>query len=306
MMRLINWFTTSVPRVIVGVASVITVIIILMSSWYTVDEGTRGVLTRNGSFVSVVDPGLGFKVPIIDTVTSMEIRNMSLEMDVHVYSSDTQQYKAKVTVNYDLDPGQVETIFKQEGVHYADRRLKPLVETEMKEVAGKFTAQRTIQERDVFGIEVRDAIREVAKNYRVNVTEVQVQNIDFTEQFEGAIETAMLAKAKVEEERQILEQKRITAETRVVDATADANAARERANGEADAKITNAKAEAARISSIGEAEAAAIRAKGEALATSPGLVAYTYALAAMQWDGKLPTQFVPGSAIPFVDAGKPQ
>lgn len=283
------------------VAVTFGILISLFGTIYIVDEGNRGVLTRNGAFVEVKGPGLDFKIPIIDSVTHMEIRNMRIEVPVSVYSSDTQQYAAAVSVNYDLNPAEVERIFKSEGIDYADRRLKPLVETTLKEVAGKFSAQRTIQERDVFGAQVRDAIREQASGYGINVTEVQVTNIDFTDQFEGAIEDAMLAKAKVEEERNILEQKRIQAETRVVEATAQANARREEAQGEADAVRFAAEAEAVRIEQIGEAESEAIRKKADALRNNPELTAYTYALAAQNWDGLLPTHFVPGSALPILN-----
>ncbi len=285
-----------------GAVSLIALVIAL-SSFYIVQEGERGVLTRNGAFVSIQEPGLGFKVPIIDKVTDMEVRNMALQFDVQVYSLDTQQYTAAVTINYDLDPSAVERIFKQEGVYYADRRLKPLAETQMKEIAGKFTAQRTIQERDIFGAKVRDAVRDNAKRYGISITEVQVQNIDFTEQFEKAIEDAMLAKAKVTEEENILQQKKVQAETRVVEATAQANAAREEARGQADAKVTQAQAEATRIAAIGQAEADAIQKKADALRDNPELASYTYALASMNWDGKLPTQFIPGSTLPILNVG---
>ena len=288
-------------KIIAGVSAVV-IAGLGFSSFYVIDEGERGVLTRNGAFVSVEEPGLGFKVPFIDSVTAMEIRNMKQEMPAHVYSSDTQQYKAQISVNYDLNPSEVERIFKSEGVYYADRRLRPIVEKVLKEVAGKYSAQRTIQERDVFGAEVRDAIKAEAAKYGINITEVQLTNIDFTDQFEAAIETAMLAKAKVEEERNILEQKRIQAETQVVEATAQANAERERAKGAADAKRIEAEAEAARIQQVGDAEAEAMRKKSEALRNNPELTEYTRAQAAQNWDGKLPDTFVPGSALPIVDA----
>lgn len=287
----------------VGVVVIIGIfgLMISLGSFFLVKEGERGILTRNGRFVAVVNPGLSFKLPILDTVVPMEIRNMSIESDMRIYSSDTQQYAAKVVVNYELDPASVETIFKREGMNYADRRLRPLVDTQLKEVAGKYSAQRTIQERDIYGGDVKMSIKDAAKEYNIIVTEVQVKNIDFTDQFEKAIENAMLAKAKVEEEKNILEQKRIQAETKVVEATAEANALRERAKGEADAKTTQAAAEAGRITMTGEAEATAINKKAEAIAKNPALTAYTYALAAQNWDGKLPEQFVPGSTLPIVN-----
>jgi regulator of protease activity HflC (stomatin/prohibitin superfamily) len=284
-----------------AVGGLLVLVMIGASSYFVVNEGELGVLTRNGAFVGTQKPGLGWKVPILDTVTDMEIRNMALQFDVHVYSLDTQQYTAAITVNYDLEPSAVEQIYKREGVSYAERRLKPLVETQMKEIAGKFTAQRTIQERDIFGAKVRDAVRDNAKRYNISVTEVQVQNIDFTEQFEKAIENAMLAKAKVTEEENILQQKKVQAETKVVEATAGANAAREVAKGQADAKVTQAKAEATRIAEIGQAEADAIQKKANALRDNPELASYTYALASMNWDGKLPTQFIPGSTLPILN-----
>lgn len=294
---------TSSPVVRWGGGAILALVLFfLVSPFYWVTEGTRGVLVRNGAYVSTQEPGFHFKIPLIDSVTTIEVRNMAKAMDVHVYSSDTQQYTARVTVNFDLDTSQVERIYKQEGVNYAERRLVPIVERTLKEVAGKFNAQRTIQERDIYGAQVRDAVRNAAKVYGVNVTEVQITNIDFTDQFEKAIETAMLAKAKVEEERNILDQQRIKAERVVVEATAQANANRERAKGEADAKITQAKAEAERISQTGLAEAKAIEAKTDALAKNPALVEYMRAEAAKRWNGVLPTTFVPGSALPVVDA----
>ena len=92
--------------------------------------------------------------------------------------------------------------------------------------------------------------------------------------------------AAVNKARQQLEQKKVDAERVVVQATADATA-----------RITAAKAEADAIRLKGEAEAAALQAKAAALRDNPGYVALT---AAEKWDGKLPTTFVPGSAVPFV------
>ena len=37
--------------------------IVLMSSWYTIDQGERGVILRNGAVVGTAEPGLNFKAP---------------------------------------------------------------------------------------------------------------------------------------------------------------------------------------------------------------------------------------------------
>jgi regulator of protease activity HflC (stomatin/prohibitin superfamily) len=91
---------------------------------------------------------------------------------------------------------------------------------------------------------------------------------------------------------QELAQKKVDAEKVVVQAQADAQA-----------RLAAAKAEADAIKLKGEAEASAIQAKANALRENPGLVALT---ATEKWDGKLPTTFVPGSAVPFVQVPRSQ
>ncbi len=46
----------------------ITALTVIGGSWYTVDEGYRGVALRNGAVIGTSEPGLGFKMPIIDSV----------------------------------------------------------------------------------------------------------------------------------------------------------------------------------------------------------------------------------------------
>lgn len=65
----------------------------------------------------------------------------------------------------------------------------------------------------------------------------------------------------------------------------------------ADSKLAIATADADAVRLKGEAEAAAIKAKSDALRDSPNLIELTKA---ENWNGALPTNFVPGSATPFL------
>ena len=46
----------------------------LFGSWYTIDQTQRGVLLRNGAFVEVVQPGLHFKWPWIESVYKIDMQ----------------------------------------------------------------------------------------------------------------------------------------------------------------------------------------------------------------------------------------
>src|SRR5262245_3692597 len=48
--------------------------ILVFMSYYTVAEGYRGVVVRTGAVVGIAEPGLGFKVPFIDSVYEMSVQ----------------------------------------------------------------------------------------------------------------------------------------------------------------------------------------------------------------------------------------
>ena len=41
---------------------------IFFGSWYQIDQGERGVHLRNGAVIGSSEPGLGFKLPIFDSI----------------------------------------------------------------------------------------------------------------------------------------------------------------------------------------------------------------------------------------------
>lgn len=65
---------------IFAIAGIVLVAFLVMNSFYTVDERERGVVLRLGKFHQVTEPGLKFKIPLIDQVERVsvtDIRNYS-------------------------------------------------------------------------------------------------------------------------------------------------------------------------------------------------------------------------------------
>jgi len=58
------------PKALAGVI-VLGILSVVLGSWYTVDEGERGVVLRYGAVSGVAQPGLGFKIPVIDSIVRM-------------------------------------------------------------------------------------------------------------------------------------------------------------------------------------------------------------------------------------------
>lgn len=282
---------------VLGVAGLF-LLTLAAGSWYTVEQGSRAVVLRWGELTSVRDPGLHWKVPIMDSVEDFEVRTQSLRFEgVQSYSKDIQQSESIVTVNYSLPAENVADVFTRFGTNYAERILQPAVLDRYKEVFGRYTAAELIANREVVGDAVQAAIAKDVERAGLIIYEVQVTNIDFTDEFERAVEAAATAKAEVSRADQVLLRKKVEAQTVVVEAEAQADANRAAAAGRADALRPEADAQAFQIEARGVAEAAAIEAKARALAANPDYVAY---FSAQQWNGQLPGTMLPGSAVPFV------
>jgi regulator of protease activity HflC (stomatin/prohibitin superfamily) len=278
----------------VSIASVVGIIALTVvgGSWYTVNEGYRGVTLRNGAVTGTADPGLGFKLPIIDSVVDISVQSQAqLYENILAYSRDQQTAGLSLSVNYRFPADQVETIYREYGGESGviSRLLDRQVLEEVKNVFGKFNASTAIQERERLAAEVQMAIQKAVIG-PIIVESVQIENIDFSDAYENSIEARMLAEVEVQKVRQNAEREKVTAEITVIQAQA-----------EADAQLARATAEAEATRIRGEAEASAIKAKADALRDNAGLIALTQA---ERWNGQLPTTMIPDSTVPFMDVVK--
>lgn len=273
---------------IAGGLAVLAALSVLFGTWYTIDQGTRGVILRNGALIGTAAPGLGFKLPLIDRVEKISVQTHVETFErMHTYSKDQQPAELKVSVNYRVAPDRVAEVYTAYGSldGVLARLIRPHVNQQVKIVFGGYTAVSAIQDRGKLNGEVAEAIQSSVGG-PVVVESVQIENIDFSKAYEQSIEQRMLAEVEVQRLRQNADREKVQAEITVTQANARANAVRAQAQAEADG-----------IRLRGEAEATAIRARGAALGDNPSLVSLVQA---EKWNGVLPTTMVPGAAVPML------
>jgi regulator of protease activity HflC (stomatin/prohibitin superfamily) len=277
---------------IIGIVVVLLVLVTLMGSWYTVDETERGVLLRNGAIVKVVEPGLSFKIPFIETVKFISVQsNATTYQGLQAYSKDQQTATLNVSVSWHVLPAEVDKVYMQ----YQDldglvsRLISRQVPTQVENVFGQYNAVSSVQNRGKFVNDVTKAIKDAIAG-PVVIDGVQIENIDFSDDYERSIALRMKAEVEVKTREQMLATEQVEAQIVVTRAQADA-----------DSRVAQAKADAEATRLRGEAEADAIKAKTQALSSNPALIELTKA---ERWDGKLPTTMLPNGTLPFIEAGK--
>jgi regulator of protease activity HflC (stomatin/prohibitin superfamily) len=268
------------------VLGILTALVGVFCSVYTIEQGDRGVVLRFGELSDITEPGLHFKIPLVETVQMMSVRTTKLNEKLAVYSKDAQALDVTMSVNYRANPADIDKIFTNYGLQYEQRVILPRVLAAPKDVIGRYAAVDIVQNRDELSRLILKDMQDFFLPMGIVVESINMENIDFSNTYEQSVEARMQAEVEVQKVKQNLERERLNAEI-----------VRVSAQGEADAQVARAKAEAEATILRGEAEAKAIEARNRALAQNPN---YVKLIEAERWDGKLPETMIPHQSLPIL------
>ena len=252
-----------------------------------VPNGKVAVVTEFGKAQDeVLEPGLHTK-GYFQVLHPMSVQKQKMTVELAAFSSDIQQVKTLITLNYNIDKVNAATLYREIGSNYVSTLMYPRVQENAKIVFSRYTAENLVQKRDVLSTEILTLMQEDLSSYGIHVSEVAIENIDFTDAFTNAVEA-----------KQVATQEKLTAQTQQERLTMEAEAQAER-------ETIAAQAQAERNKIAADAEAYAIMTKAEAEAEANAKVAASLSdtlidyVRAQAWDGKLPT--ITGDTPTIVD-----
>ncbi len=266
---------------------------IVVSSFFTVEEGHVGIVKRFSEAKHQVNPGLHFKVPFVDTVEEIEVRTRKNIEKMPSSTSEQMPVTVDASVNWTVNKEAAIELFRKYGglTQFEQRILDPRFRSATKSVIPQYTAEQLIQDRAVAIAGIESELIKEMEAFPVKVDNIQIENIVLPRKYLESIETKQTEKNLADAEKFRLERQKLEALREVN--TADAQAQGILKVAEAEAKATEIK---------GLAEAKAIEAKGKALRDNPLIIQLTQA---QSWDGVLP-QTVMGEkgALPILNIGK--
>lgn len=279
-------------KAVIGAIVGFVFVLLAFGTVYTVDDGERGAVVRTGKLVSVSEPGLHWKLPLVDSVHFFSVREFSHTFEgVEAYSSDQQPATLQISVSYRIDPTRIGELYTGFGTREGliENQVSRRSMEAFKQVFGTYTALSSIKDRTKLSHDITNAVTNSVDG-PLTIIGVQVEAVTFSPAYVASIEARMLVEVGVEKERQ-------TYEIEVI----QANTVRERAKARADSTRYQAEADAEATILRGDAEAKAIRARAEALAANSNLVEL---IKAERWNGVLPTTMLPNHSVPFIEASK--
>lgn len=257
----------------------------------SVPAGHVGVVEHFGQVrESTLQPGFHM-TGYFEHVHPVDIRTQRHNYQTEAFSSDIQQVGLTIAVNENISPDAAYKLYTTVGMNYLENLLEPRLMENAKVVISKYTAESLIANREKLSAEVLVKMQADMVQYGINVTAISIENIDFTDQYEAAIEAKQVATQ--EKQKAQTEQERMTME-------AEQSAKRKKIEADAAAEVQkiNADAEAYAIAAKAEAEAEANKKLNESITRE--LIDYNQIL---RWNGKLPTYMGGEGTLPILNLG---
>jgi membrane protease subunit HflC len=182
-------------KVIVVIAIIVIAAAVLAASLFTVDETEQAIVTQLGKFVKEVkEPGLHFKIPLIQAVHRFEARVM--EYDAAVAKIMTDDKKHLVIDNYArwkiVDPLKFyQTVGTESG---AQSRLDDIVFSEMREELARHSLTEIVSvNRSQIMDKVAEQCDQKAGDYGIRVIDVRIKRADLPEEVRHSVYDRMKA-----------------------------------------------------------------------------------------------------------------
>jgi len=261
---------------------IIAVLVLASLGMFTVDQRQNAIVFRLGEIISVkTEPGLYFKVPILDNVRFFETRILTLDSPEpeRFLTSEKKNVLVDSFVKWRIADVRQYYISVGGDEQRAQLRLAQTVNSSLRDEFGNRTVHDVVSgERDKIMNLMREKANEDARKIGVHVLDVRIKRVDLPQEVSESVYRRMEA-----------ERKRVANELRSTGA-AESEKIRADADRQREIIIAEAYREAQQVKGLGDAKGAAIYA--EAYQQNPEFYAFYRSLEAYRQSFKNKTDML--------------
>ncbi len=187
-------------RLIIGIAALLVIFGIISDSFYVLDQRRTALVTQFGETVRyVTEPGLKFKIPLIQDVRFFDKRIQNLVADTtEVIASDQKTMRVDAFTKYRIVDGLkfYQTAKDDRGFKL---RLSPILDSSLRQVLGSrpFITLLT-PERAGIMLKIREIVASQAKDFGVEVIDVRIMRVDLPDKSREAVYDRMKSEREKE------------------------------------------------------------------------------------------------------------
>jgi prohibitin 2 len=238
---------------------VIFILIFMFKIYIIVEPGERAVIFNKATGNLRVTPSEGFffLVPLIEEPTVYDIKAKTYTMSIaplegemkgddslQALTSDGQNVFLDISVRYHPDVDNLDKLHRRIGVDFVNKVLRPQVRGIVRMLVSGYPVLDVYSgKRMAIQSEIEKTLRDSFKKNFIVCDEVLLRNVQFSREFQQAIENKVIAQQQAQAMKYVLEKQEMEKKRKIIEA---------------------------------EGESEALRLKGKALADNPALIQYEY------------------------------
>lgn len=199
---------------------------LILNPFVVINPGERGVVVTLGALSQQLKgEGLSFRVPLIQTIHRVSVKQQTMEGEAICYSSDLQTMTIRYKVIWQVPEASLLKIFREYQGDVYTQFVDPRVQEAIKNASSKYSAENFVKSREKVKFQVLDQLKHDLRNVVV-VTDLPITNVDLSDALEHAIEQKQVKEQEALAKKYELDKAQKDAEITVVQAEAEAEAMR--------------------------------------------------------------------------------
>lgn len=182
------------------------IFLILVFGLKIINQYQRGVKFTLGKYSGIMNPGLNFIIPIIQTMERIDIRQTTIDLrPQEVMTKDQVNLKIDGVVFYHItNPSYVIL-----NIQNLEKQISDKATSELKEVVGKMTMSEALQNREKIAKELKEQLdisindynkKEESKPWGIEIKSIQINNVELPQ----VLVRAMSKEAEAEREKKAI------------------------------------------------------------------------------------------------------
>ncbi len=244
--------------ILVGVI-VLFLLVFMLKIYVIVDPGERAVIFNKATGNLRVTPNEGFYflVPLVEEPTVYDVKAktytmsiMALEGEIRgddslqALTSDGQTVLLDISVRYHPDLENLDKLHRRIGIDFVNKIIRPQVRSTVRMIVSEYPVLDVYSGKRLrIQAEINKGLSDSFKKSFIICDEVLLRNVQFSKEFQQAIENKQIAQQEAQRMKYVLEKQELEKRRKIIEA---------------------------------EGEAESLRLKGKALADNPALIQYEY------------------------------
>ena len=149
-------------------------ILFALTGYKVMNEYERGVRFRLGNYSGVVNPGLRYIIPVIDTMQRVDLRVKAVDVPSQdAMTKDNVSVNVNAVLYYKISDAR-NAIIEVEDFKFA---VSQLAQTTMRDIVGETTLDKLLSERESVSLRIKELVDKASDPWGIKVNSVELKDI---------------------------------------------------------------------------------------------------------------------------------